>query len=292
MESDNSTNIMKTKKQPHEAYKFFINHNEEGNQYLHLFLGSPQLLQIGKYANDSYDFAPTEGLVALKLKHTIVNESNAYTTDNGISVTLPNEVISILSNLDIDKGTNKSSQPYYSTEYINFYWCIVNDVFPSKGDSTVLNISPHTFLFTDIDFSKTKRMVRNTPICLVEADNSGHLRQFENKKDSKFNCDIMFNRLRIEYSSMHMIKQCLGFSPNNLKFVVRSGGDVVQFYVIVLDEMGIANSVFYFWLWERRDINIGDILSSSNDIDELLENVRNLVGKAECIETVNKIFKG
>jgi hypothetical protein len=289
MESSNEK-LQNCKKQPHDAFKFFINLNDTENSYLHNFLGSPTVLQIGKYSNEAYDLAPIDGLITLKLSHKVNSDSQTY-THNNIPFNLPEKVTSILTNLDIDE-INKTKSQFYATEFINFYWVIVNNTLDKKNtDSSVLNIVPHTFLFSDIDFSKTKRMVRNTPICLIPADDSGAVVRFKNNNPhAKFNTDVSFDKLRVEYSSMHLIKGCLGFSPNNLKFVIKKGKDMVDFYVVMLDELGIANSVFYYWLWERDDISISDVLGNSYTIEELLESLQNILGENNCLMNMRNMF--
>jgi hypothetical protein len=290
MESNYTEEIINRKKTKTDNFKFFLdfsNENSNAQSYIHDFLGNPKLLQIGKYANDSYDFANTTGLIVLPL----ATKDGSQYTNRDFKINLPKDLTTILTDLQIDSSKPLNTNEFTATENIIFYWVIVNNSLDKKNDRAVFNIVPHTFLFPEIDFSKQKRVVKNTPICLVPAGGDKNIVNFEDKKGAKFPTDIQFNKLRVEYTSMHLIKGCLGFSPNNLKFVIKRGDDIYQFYIIVLDEYKKTNFVFYYWFWDRDDISISDILENSENINDILGNVENLLGKNKCVETVKELFK-
>ena len=140
-----------------------------------------------------------------------------------------------------------------------------------NNNSKIYNIVPHLYYHKDnnIDFSKTKRLVFEKAICLFNIDGNGKndISYFKNDKN-----DISINDLRIEYSSLHLKKGSLAFSPNNLKFKLDISNPLSQFYLIMNNKENNYHSVFYFIVCnnEYSEIPMKNILKKSNTIKDII----------------------
>ena len=149
---------------------------------------------------------------------------------------------------------------------LKVYWNIyeVSSKFYNKdSDSTVLNLINHTWLFPEIDFSNTKRMIRNMPTCCIPNDNNC---MFSINNFTGIN----FNTLRMEYASMHLKYESLCFSPNNLKFNIKKKVYLIDNWFIVLDESSQEHVLLYAWFFTDHFDSLEKCLEKSNNILEFI----------------------
>ena len=88
----------------------------------------------------------------------------------------------------------------------------------------------------------------------------------------------------------------LGLSPNNLKFSISQEegcklNKLSHFYLIIIDEDKI--NIFYYWV--VNDIEKINILENefrnSQNLKELIENMKNHLGDSNYISNLERIFK-
>jgi hypothetical protein len=140
----------------------------------------------------------------------------------------------------------------------------------------VFNIVPHPFLFTHLDFCKTKKIIRNYPTCIIvpeEIKDSCGINPFRNLKtqNSKFDNNINFNKLKYEYSSVHLVKQALGIYKEH---------EITHFYLIILDENKLNNFFFYYLLLNTSRIQnlVNEILINSPNLNVFISKFQNCFG--------------
>ena len=142
-----------------------------------------------------------------------------------------------------------------------------------------------------MDFSKTKRKVFEKAISLFDIDDSSGKKDIDYFDNDKFAIGI--NDLRIEYSSMHLKKGSLAFSPNNLKFTLNTDEPLSQFYLIMNDKENDFHSVFYFISCnnEQSELAMKNLMKKSGNFKDLIDNIKNdFPNSKEINDNLNKIF--
>ena len=121
-----------------------------------------------------------------------------------------------------------------------------------------------------VDFSNSKRIVFEKGISLFEVENCGKDIDYEIKNG------IDINNLRLEYSSIHLKKGSLAFSPNNLRFKLDIQKNLSQFYLIINNEEDDFHSVFYYITCnnEKSKEKMKEAFVLSMNIKELINNIK------------------
>jgi hypothetical protein len=287
-------------KSKNEYFKFFLNLNEleKDNNYLHPFLCSPTIPLLGKYNRETYTLSEAESLIILPLTQEKKNGITDYKYLNQ-TFNLPEEIKNILISPVITENNTKSKNiNFVVTENIIFHWAIIKNTLQTKNKYTtqnnesVYNIVPHYFLFRnrELDFSKQKRYTCDYPITLIPQDKE--ISKFTNQNNSKYDNAIKLKELRIEYSSIHLVKGALGLSPNNLRFILSTENDIVHFFIIILDENNFTNYVFYYWICNSElSIELCDKLCyKSENLNELINSWSEILKDNEAVQLARKIF--
>ena len=110
------------------------------------------------------------------------------------------------------------------------------------------------------------------------------------KKDKN---DISINELRIEYSSLHLKKGSLAFSPNNLKFKIDISNPLSQFYLIMNIKENDYHSVFYYIICnnDQSKVLMKNILKKSNNIKDIITNIKiDFPDSKNIYENLSKLF--
>ena len=278
------TQLSECQKEKHDIYDFFINKlEEEKNQtFIEEILGMSKLPMIGHYNGNEYSLGSILSLVCFQI-NICQGENNDKITSNYSDFKLPNNIkdyLNVFEEIDIENNTKnkKLDSIFYPKKKLNFYFIISTLPYSpnpknnnDNNNSKIYNIVPHLYYHKDnnIDFSKTKRLVFEKAICLFNIDGNGKndISYFKNDKN-----DISINDLRIEYSSLHLKKGSLAFSPNNLKFKLDISNPLSQFYLIMNNKENNYHSVFYFIVCnnEYSEIPMKNILKKSNNIKDII----------------------
>jgi hypothetical protein len=160
-------NFLDLVKTDHNYFLFYLNTSDKTGPYsfMNEFLCLPKIPLLGKYNKNTYEMCDVISLII-----TDVN-------DNFLS--LPSEIITFIKLSINEKIENNTKAPSHNfiplvdsksiEPRIKFYWaCIENNLI--MNDSQLYNIVPHTFLFDEFDFSKTRRIFMNYPICIFLTD--------------------------------------------------------------------------------------------------------------------------
>ena len=278
------TQLSECQKEKHDIYDFFINKlEEEKNQtFIEEILGMSKLPMIGHYNGNEYSLGSILSLVCFQI-NICQGQNNDEITSNYSDFKLPNNIkdyLNVFEEIDIENNTKnkKLDSIFYPKKKLNFYFIISTLPYSpnpknnnDNNNSKIYNIVPHLYYHKDnnIDFSKTKRLVFEKAICLFNIDGNGKndISYFKNDKN-----DISINDLRIEYSSLHLKKGSLAFSPNNLKFKLDISNPLSQFYLIMNNKENNYHSVFYFIVCnnEYSEIPMKNILKKSNTIKDII----------------------
>ena len=278
------TQLSECQKEKHDIYDFFINKlEEEKNQtFIEEILGMSKLPMIGHYNGNEYSLGSILSLVCFQI-NICQGHNNDEITSNYSDFKLPNNIkdyLNVFEEIDIENNTKnkKLDSIFYPKKKLNFYFIISTLPYSpnpknnnDNNNSKIYNIVPHLYYHKDnnIDFSKTKRLVFEKAICLFNIDGNGKndISYFKNDKN-----DISINDLRIEYSSLHLKKGSLAFSPNNLKFKLDISNPLSQFYLIMNNKENNYHSVFYFIVCnnEYSEIPMKNILKKSNTIKDII----------------------
>ena len=278
------TQLSECQKETHDIYDFFINKLEEEKDktFIEEILGMSKLPMIGHYNGNEYSLGSILSLVCFQIKICQGQNKDEITSDYS-DFKLPNNIkdyLNIFEKIDIEnnKKNKKLDSIFYPKKKLNSYFIISTLPYspnPKKNNdnnnSNIYNIVPHLYYHKDnnIDFSKTKRIIFEKAICLFNVDENGNNDISHFKKDKN---DISINDLRIEYSSLHLKKDSLAFSPNNLKFKLDISNPLSQFYLIMNNKENDYHSVFYFIVCnnEYSEISMKNILKKSNNIKEII----------------------
>ena len=296
-------------KETHQNFDFFINNIEEekSQTYIEEILGMPKLPMIGHYNGNEYTFGSILSLACFQI-NICQGEKNDEITSNYSDFKLPNNIkdyLNVFEEIEIENNTknkDKDKSIFVPKKKLNFYFIISSLPleYTSKkkskdeenNNSKVYNIVPHLYYNKDkdIDFSQTKRFVFEKAISLFNINENGKndISYFKNDKN-----DISINDLRIEYSSVHLKKGSLAFSPNNLKFKLDIGNPLSQFYLIMNIKENDYHSVFYYIVCnnEQSEILMKNILKKSNNIKDIISNIKiDFPNLKNIYENLEKIF--
>ena len=300
---ETSIQIKICEKQEHPTFEFFLNQLDKENQckYINEILGLPQIPLIGHYNGSDYSLGSVLSLVCLEIQICQGEKNNEIISDFS-DFNLPKnleEYLCIDEEIEISNNTKnkKLENIFYPKKKLNFYFVIsgLPYILNNNKNINIYNIVPHLYYNRNnaIDFSKTKRIVFEKAISLFDVEekkdeSKSDIDYFDNNKFS-----IAINDLRIEYSSLHLKKGSLAFSPNNLKFKLDNTKDLSQFYIIMNDKDNDFHSVFYFITCnqEQTEVNMKKLLGKSKNLKEVIENIKNEFGNSkEIIDNLNKIF--
>lgn len=303
MESSNLTEIQK---ESHQVFEFFINKIEEENNktYIEEILGMAKLPMIGHYNGNEYSVGSILSLICFQVD-ICQGENKDKISSKFPDFELPENIkdyLNVFKELDIENNTKnkgKAESIFYPKQKLNFYFIIsalpieYNKKEKDKEEkSKIYNIVPHLYYNKDtsIDFSKTKRIVFEKAICLFEVGekDKSDVSHFKDDKN-----DISINDLRIEYSSLHLKKGSLAFSPNNLKFKLDVSNPLSHFYLIMNNKENDYHSVFYFLVCnnDQSEIAMRNLLKKSNNIKEIISNIKNDFPNSQSVnDNLSKLF--
>jgi len=303
-----STNLNEIQKEAHQTFDFFINklEDEKTKTYIEEILGMPKLPMIGHYNGNEYSLGSILSLVCFQIdicQGDIKDQISSIYSD----FKLPNNIkdyLNVNEEIDIDNNTKnkgKAKSIFHPKKKLNFYFIISAlpiEYNPKKKDkdendkSKIYNIVPHLYYNkdNDIDFSKIKRFVFEKALCLFDMDKNEKNDISYVKKDKN---DISINDLRIEYSSLHLKKGSLAFSPNNLKFKLDISNLLSQFYLIMNIKENDYHSVFYYITCnnDKSEVDMKKILNKSNNIKDIVTNIKTDFPDSKNIyENLSKLF--
>ena len=302
------TNINELQKEAHETFDFFINKLEEEKTktYIEEILGMPKLPMIGHYNGNEYSLGSILSLVCFQID-ICQGDKKDEISSNYSDFKLPNNIkdyLNVNEEIEIDNNTKnkgKAESIFYPKKKLNFYLIIsalpieYNPKMKDKDEnnkSKIYNIVPHLYYNKDnkIDFSKIKRFVFEKALCLFNMDENekNDISYFKNDKN-----DISINDLRIEYSSLHLKKGSLAFSPNNLKFKLDISNPLSQFYLIMNIKENDYHSVFYYIVCnnDQSEVVMKKILQKSNNIKDIITNMKTDFPDSKNIyENLSKLF--
>ena len=303
-----SSNLNEFQKESHQTFDFFINKLEEEKTktYIEEILGMPKLPLIGHYNGNEYSFGGILSLICFQID-ICQGENNDEISSKFPDFKLPEnikEYLNVNEELDIENNTknkDKVESIFYPKKKLNFYFIISSlPIEYNKKDkekdekSKIYNIVPHLYYNkeNDIDFSKTKRIVFEKAICLfdinIDEKSKSDISHFKDDKN-----DISINDLRIEYSSLHLKKGSLAFSPNNLKFKLDLTNPLSHFYLIMNIKENDYHSVFYFLICnnEQSEVVMKNLLKKSNNLKDIISNIKNDFPDCQNIyDNLSKLF--
>ena len=284
---ENLENLKDYQKESHSNFDFFINKlDEEKNKtYIEEILGMPKLPMIGHYNGNEYNFGNILSLICFQIDICQGKDSDEISSKYS-DFKLPNNIkdyLNVYEEIEIENNTKnkKLNANFYPKKKLNFYFII--STLPATPHSkkeendnyNIYNIVPHLYYNKDseIDFSQTKRIVFEKALSLFNIDENDKNDISYFKKDKN---DISINDLRIEYSSLHLKKGSLAFSPNNLRFKLDISNPLSNFYLIMNIKENDYHSVFYYVVCnnEQSEIVMKNILKKSNNIKEIVDNIK------------------
>ena len=305
------TKITECQKEAHNVFDFFINkiEDEKNKSYIEEILGMAKLPMIGHYNGAEYNLGNILSLVCFQI-NICQGKDNKEVSSDYSDFNLPEhikEYLNIFEEIDIENNTknkNKKASVFYPKKKLNFYFII--STLPSipspknkdKNDDKdknmkIYNIVPHLYYNkdNDMDFSKIRRLVFEKAICLFNmGENAENDIKNNDKKDQR---DISINDLRLEYSSLHLKKGSLAFSPNNLRFKLDVGNPLSQFYLVINNKDNDYHSVFYYIVCnnENSEIIMKNLLKKSNSINDIISNMKiDFPNSQNVYENLSKIF--
>ena len=303
-----SSNLNEFQKESHQTFDFFINKLEEEKTktYIEEILGMPKLPLIGHYNGNEYSLGGILSLICFQID-ICQGENNDKISSKFPDFNLPEnikEYLNVNEELDIENNTknkDKVESIFYPKKKLNFYFIISSlPIEYNKKDkekdekSKIYNIVPHLYYNKEnnIDFSKTKRIVFEKAICLfdinIDENSKSDISHFKDDKN-----DISINDLRIEYSSLHLKKGSLAFSPNNLKFKLDLTNPLSHFYLIMNIKENDYHSVFYFLICnnEQSEVVMKNLLKKSNNLKDIISNIKNDFPDCQNIyDNLSKLF--
>ena len=291
--------IKTCQKQSHPNFDFFLNKlpNENTEKFIEEILGLPQLPLIGHYNGSDYSLGSILSLVCFQID-ICQGEKNNEIKSEFSDFTLPKnieEYLCVNEEIEIPNHTKnkKLENIFYPKKKLNFYFIISGLPYIINNNKNIYNIVPHLYYNKNnsIDFSKTKRFVFEKAISLFDIEKTkdkNDINYFDNDKFS-----IAINDLRMEYSSLHLKKGSLAFSPNNLKFNLDSNKPLSHFYLIINDKEKDFHSVFYFVTCnqDQLEVTMKNVLKKSNNIKDLKDNLKSdFPDSKDVIDHLHKIF--
>ena len=282
-------NLKECQKESNQTFDFFINklEDEKNKTFIEEILGMPKLPMIGHYNGNEYSLGNIISLVCFQI-NICQGEKKDEITSKYSDFKLPHNIkdyLNVFEEIDINNNTKnkKLESIFYPKKKLNFYFIIstLPISYNSKNkdkdneNNKIYNIVPHLYYNKDseIDFSKTRRFVFEKAICLFNLDENGKndISYFKNDKN-----DISINDLRFEYSSLHLKKGSLAFSPNNLKFKLDVSNPLSQLYLIMNIKENDYHSVFYYVICnnEQSEIVMKNLLKKSNNIKDIIAKIK------------------
>jgi len=297
-------NSEKDDKDNHCSFPFYKNYSKSSttDEKQHDFLGMPTMITLGSYSKSGYDFSKTLSVVNFELtsNDSNFNENTFYSYENN-KINLPQEVLNLLFKIPSTipgngEKKNQNKVTYSPLKDIKFKWIILDN--NTKVKNGIYNIVPHIFYFKEILFDKSNRMVNFSPIsvCIPKENksSSGVKQAIGMDNNKKFSTDVSFNELRVEYSSVHTIKQSLAFSPNNLKLVLDNDCSICSFWLVVLDNNSLNHYVYNYWVVNDETLSslIESTLKQSSNVSELIKtNLLSILGKDnQNLMEIMKVF--
>ena len=291
--------IKTVQKQNHNIFDFFINKlsKETSSTFIEEVLGLPKMPLIGHYNGNDYSLGSILSLVCLDIDICQGEKSDELNIPFSDFVLPKNieEYLCINDELEIPNNTKnkKLENIFYPKKKLNFYFIISSLPFILNANKSIYNIVPHLYYNKNntIDFSNTKRLVFEKGISLFDIEKSKTKNDIDFFDNDKFSISI--NDLRIEYSSLHLKKGSLAFSPNNLKFILDNNKPLSHFYLIMNDKENEYHSVFYFITCNKDEyeVTMKNLLKKSNNVKDLVDNIKiEFPDSKEIIDNLNKIF--
>lgn len=276
-----------TPKAKHDAYCFYLNKSDNTSNFIHESFGQSSIPLIGKYNNDEYSLLEVQSLITIRVS-----------PNDASDVRFPNEIVCLLKNINpdmIENNTKSQVKAIKPSDNVMFYWVVLNNkLYDQSKTADVYNIVPHFFLNPHIDFGKFKRIEKVFPVCVCipeEITESCGIDHFtDDKKTQRFKTGINFQKLRLEFSSMHLKGGGIAFSPNNLKFILQKS-PLAHFFLILLDDDNLTHHVFYYWITNDTEIEgtINKNLINSATIDNFVQNMQHNYG--DSLDALNYVDK-
>lgn len=272
-------------------------HKEESYIYLQEFIGCPKLPIIGHYSHSDYSFGDI--LLLTKFQFDILAGENQDEIKSPFTDFIPPQTITDYLNfnekLKIDNNSRSRDPFFYPKKKIKFHFLITTHPLMNEdknNKSSQVNLVPHPYYIGDnpiFEKGKTRTIFEN-PISIFETTPYQSFVSTEKSKDR-----IKFNDLCIEYSSIHLKKGSLAFSPNNLKFNIDNTKPLSQFYLIICDKNKDYHSVFYYIVINDKSTKekIESILGSNTNLKGVIEEISKVYEKTstDIVKNLNSIFK-
>ena len=296
MESTTKKNILALEKTPCDAYKFFLNLKDDTapEGFLNFFIGETKLPLIGHYNHNEYTFGSILSIVSL-------NFDICQGDNNEIKIPFQHfspcesllEYLNVNKVLEVENHSKaKNNQSVFIPQQkVDFYFIVSSlpGFDASRGPFVKFNVVPHAYLLGDSVFSGGKtRIAFNYPISIFEGDAPNNTIE---KSDG--NNNIQFNDLRFEYSSAHLKKGGLAFSPNNLLFKINTKEDLSNFYLVMCLEQKKAHSVFYYITCNNKksEEKMKNILETSKNINDICTKIKSeFPSSKSVVENLNSLF--
>ena len=291
--------ITSQNKQTNDYFSFLIDNEHINDNYVYYqeFLGYPKLPLIGHYSRSDYSFGNIMLLVKCNIDILQGPNKDQFKIQYEDFVP-PKEIIDYLNineKIEIKNNGKTKDNLFYPKSQIKFHFVISSIPDSSmqiKKKEATLNLVPHLYLTGDDPLFQDgkSRTVFNYPICLLDT------KPFKtNIKEDKSKRGILFNNLRMEYSSIHMKKGALALSPNNLQYYNDNTSSLSQFYVVICEQEKDYHSVFYYITVnnDKEKKTIGDIVNTSKTIKEVIEGLKVLYEDTNkyIIDNLVSLFK-
>ena len=298
MESlDTKVTLIPKKKESPFLFCVDEEHKEESYIYLQEFIGCPKLPLIGNYSKSDYSFGDI--LLLTKFQFDILAGVNKNEIKSPFSDFTPPQTITdylnINEKLKIDNNSRSKDPFFYPKNKIKFHFIVTTHPLMNEDKKTKfsqVNLVPHPYYIGDSEIfqaGKTRRIFEN-PISIFETTPYQSFVSSENSKDR-----INFNDLCIEYSSVHLKKGALAFSPNNLRFNIDNTKPLSQFYLIICDKSKEYHSVFYYIVINDKSTKekVESILSTNTNLKGVIEELSKAYEKTstDMVKNLNSIFK-
>ena len=286
--------ITQEKKQENFLFHFFIN-LENSDKYIHDFLGTAKVPLIGHYNHNEYTFGDILSLITFSYNicqgpsfNEIKNNFSDFNPPKSIT-----EYLNINEQISIDNNTKESNSKaiFIPKNKIQFFFIISS--IPNNSNKKEIkdyNIVPHMVYINDnLNFSKVRRITFNNAICMFDTEENKNFIKTYNSKN-----DIDLNNLRLEYSSVHLKKGSLCFSPNNMRFVIDKNEKFSQFYLVITLPEKDCHLVYYYIICNDNDTKdiVVEILKKSSNLKELINNFEKVFpNNNDIINNLNYLFK-
>lgn len=296
---ESTKKITSLNKQSNDYFSFLIDNEHINDNYVYYqeFLGYPKFPLIGHYSRSDYSFGTIMLLVKCNIDILQGANEDQFKTQYDDFVP-PKEVIDYLNinkEIEIENNGKTKNNIFYPKNKIKFHFVISSIPDSSmqiKKKEATLNLVPHLYLTGDDPLFQDgkSRTVFDYPICLFDT------KPFKtNIKEDKSKRGILFNNLRLEYSSIHMKKGSLALSPNNLQYYNDNTSSLSQFYVVICEKEKNYHSVFYYITVnnDKEKKTISDLINTSKTLKEVIEGLKVLYEDTDkdIIQNLTSLFK-